>query len=191
MKRELPNGLQAFPFTAELQIQAVEEGEDGGAPLGIVTAMVATLEAEDAYGRIVHQGAIGAQNVLLSDWAHSAVFGSKPVGQGRVWEDGVQLLAEFRYDMDRAEGVDAYRMVAGLEGLAQWSIAYDPTEIEEDRRGLLHFWSVDMIEASPVGRGASPGTHTIEVQNGIARPASFLAAARMKVEIAKRQGVMQ
>ena len=190
MNFELPNGMQTFPFTAELQVLETAAADNDGAPLGIVKAMVATLEAEDAYGRIVHQGAVGAQNVLLSDWGHSSVWGTAPVGKGRVWEDGVQLMAEFQYDMDREAGVDAFRMVQSLGGIAQWSIAYDPTDIEEGRNGALHFYALDMIESSPVGRGASPGTHTIQLQqrNKTAGPALFVAAAAMEIELAKRQG---
>ena len=180
--------MRDFHFATQLAFD-----DSGERPTGRVTAVVASLEVADAYGRIVHAGAVGDQDVIISGWGHSAIWGTPPVGSGRVYESGDQLVAEIQYDLGLMAGAEAYRMLRSISGLAQWSIGYDPIEVEE-RAGQLHFWGIDMIEASPVARGASPGTHTVEVQNGEGRTKfradpAWLETAKMKAAIAARRMV--
>ena len=186
MNRQLPEPLLSYQYTPELSFV---DGVDDDGPSGLVRAVVATLEVADAYGRIIHAGAIGNQEVIISRWAHSAIFGEAPVGVGRVFEQDNRLMAELQYDMARADGRDAYQMVRNTGPLAQWSIAYDPEDMEE-RAGQWHFWAVDTMETSPCTRGASPGTRTIEVQDRsrVLRPgAAWLETAKLKLEIASRE----
>ena len=183
--RPLPTHLQSYQYVPELAFDMAEDDS----PTGMVRAVVASLEVADSWGRIVHAGAVGSQEVIVSEWAHSAIWNDAPVGVGRVYEENNSLLAELQYDMEREAGKNAYTMVRGLGKLAQWSIAYDPAEMEE-RNGQIHFWAVDMIETSPCARGASPGTRTVEVQDRsrILQPgAAWLEMAKMQAEIAARR----
>lgn len=185
MNRPLPDNIKSFPFLAELSFQDNEDDE----PTGFVKAIVASLEVSDAFGRIVHAGAVGSQEVIVSSWGHNAIFGKEPVAVGRVFEDELKLRAELQYDMKDPDSWKAYRTVRKTRGIAHWSIAYDGEEMEE-RDGQLHFWAIDCMETSPVTRGASPGTRTIEVQDRsqIAQPGiGWLETAKLKAAIAARR----
>lgn len=156
-------GVATYPFLARFDPEQMEAKQEDGRYVGRVTAKVGNLEKPDASKRVIHAGAIGSQDVFLSKWMHSAVFGATPVGTGRVWEEGGNVMLEARYDMDRPDGVDAFLMVKSLGQIAQWSLGYRETDLQEDQ-GFLHFWGVDMIETSPVDRGAADDTKTVYIQ---------------------------
>ena len=185
LMRPLPENVKSFPFLADLSFQ----DDENDAPTGEVTAIVASLEVADEYGRIVHAGAVGSQPVIVSSWGHNAMFGADPVAVGRVFEDDLLVRAELQYDLADPDSAKAYRTVRRTRGVAHWSIAYDSEEMEE-RQGQLHFWAIDCMETSPVTRGASPGTRTVIVQDRgrFLRPgAAWLETAKLKLEIASRE----
>ena len=165
--------------------------DDNDEPTGFVAAVVASLEVADAYGRIVHVGSVGNQEIVISDWGHSAVFGKQPVATAVAFEEGQELHAHMHYDMSDPDSAKAYRTVRRNRNIQQWSIAYDGLDMEE-RGGQLHFWSLELMEGSPVLRGASPNTRTLQVQDRsrVLRPGSaWLETAKMKAEIAARRMV--
>ena len=118
--RPLPTHLQSYQYVPELAFDMAEDDS----PTGMVRAVVASLEVADSWGRIVHAGAVGSQEVIVSEWAHSAIWNDAPVGVGRVYEENNSLLAELQYDMEREAGKNAYTMVRGWES---WRSGVLPT----------------------------------------------------------------
>ena len=176
MRHKFPQGMGSIGLELASRLSVDSDA-------GQVSAVVAMLETPDAKKRIIHVGAVESQEVLVSDWDHSSVFGKPPVGQGRIWEEGDVLRAELQYDMEREVGREAFQLVRSIGNLGHWSVAYEhvDTEVKDD---ISHFWSVKMMEVSPTGWPASQGTYTVHVQSKKEEPTSNprweLAQMKMK-----------
>lgn len=141
-------------FTAELD-------PEGAAP-GSFTATVAHIGAINANGWGLEPGAVGRQEVILSNWNHSSTggilsAGEPPVGSGVFYEDGGLLKADGQYWLDdEPYSAGAYRRTKHLGQQAQFSIFGYANRWHEDDAG---FWveqgGFDAVEFSTVFRGAS------------------------------------
>ena len=155
--KQLPKGVSS------LEIQLANDLDIDGEQ-GRVSAVVAQLETPDSRNRVIHAGAVDTQDVLVSDWDHSALFNRAPVGTGRIWEDGDVLRAELQYDMERETGRDSFQLVKSIGALGHWSIGYEEVDMEV-KNDQTHFWAVHMLEVSPTGWPASEGTYTVRTQS--------------------------
>ena len=133
-----------------------------------LTAVVAQLDIIDKQRDILKPGSIGRQQVVLSDWAHSAALaGRTPVGKGYLEEQNgsVVMYAEF-FDTDRA--LETAKVLAELGELTEYSLGLVPREYTEgvdDKSAYVRtITKADVLEASPVLRGAMPNTRTINVK---------------------------
>ena len=142
----------------------LKEEENGEHTL---TAVVARVGVMDSQHDILEPKSVGHQKVVLSEWAHSAVYGAAPIGKGWVEEksDTVVLKAAF-FPTER--GKEAYTVVKELADTVEYSIGLIPLEYTEgqDKAGkyFRKITKAEVMEVSPVLRGAMPGTHTVDVK---------------------------
>ena len=104
----------------------------------------------------------------MSEWNHDSLPqffggpGKPPVGTGRITEgtdkDSKFLIGEFDFLDDDHRSERTYQLL-DMHRSMQWSIAYNGKQDEDGRMSNL-----DIFEASPVVKGASPGTRVTGVE---------------------------
>lgn len=139
---------------------------------GQIEAVFSTFGVIDHDGDVTHKSAFteGAP-VVISAYGHMSWAGELPVGKGSITltDDEAILVGEFF--MDTTHGRDTFLTVKALSegaGLQQWSYSLDqiesePTEVDGRKARLLTKIHVD--EVSPVLKGASIGTRTLEAKS--------------------------
>jgi hypothetical protein len=152
---------------------------DGSGDPGVATvrAVIATLGKVDHDGDLTVPGFFGDQpTVMVSVHDHAHV----PIGKGRVFEDGDQAIAELKVNLAipaARSWFEAFRFdLANPPPLQQWSYAYDvlpggswqgkfagrPVRFLQPKADGSP--GVDVLEVSPVLRGAGVDTATLAVE---------------------------
>lgn len=134
---------------------------------GAFAARFATLEVIDHDGDVILPGAIeSGKEVAVCGWNHDD--DAPPVGVGVIRELGSALVCEGRFYTSTAAGRDTYQVVKERGQSQEWSFGFRIIDAEQGLwRGkparLLR--KLDVIEVSPVLRGAGIGTGTIIVKS--------------------------
>lgn len=140
-------------------------------PTGEVTAVFSTLETWDHDGDWTEKGAFsGVGAVPISSYGHQSWKGSLPVGVGHIREAGNEVVVEARFFMETTAGRDTFETVRGLGPLGQWSYGYEPSVPGGSEQGTRLGRSgrilkrLQVVEVSPVLRGAGVGTRTLSAK---------------------------
>jgi hypothetical protein len=152
---------------SDLVVKSFRGFEIKDADKGEVEAKVATLEVVDKDGDIIRAGAQGkTATVAMSDWAHNAVFGKRPVGKGKLVEDGGQLKFAGRAFLKTFEGRETFETLKEMGEDQEWSFAFrvlaweNPSEAERKAGASRVITKMGAFEVSPVLVGAGVGTGT-------------------------------
>ncbi len=148
---------------------------------GSFEAVIATFDAIDGDGDVVEHGAFGRAIAPILPAHHQ---GSVPLGKASVEERGDQAVAVGRFNLATAAGREWFEALKfDLEHpppRQQWSWGYVPTSWRVERRDdreVRVLEAVDLIEVSPVVRGASVGTRTLAAKAATARHRSATSDA--------------
>lgn len=108
--------------------------------------------------------------VPVSPWNHSSYSSDLPAGLGtiRVYKDRAE--AEIEFFLDTVAGRETYRTLKAL-GRCQWSYGFDIVKSSNgdwNGRGVRVLEKLDVMELSPVLRGAGRDTETVNVRSAAA-----------------------
>jgi hypothetical protein len=148
------------------KVSAAGFGVKAADSLGQASAIIATYGIPDLDRDVVVPGAIpdGTQ-VPVSPYNHSSLQGvALPVGLATVRTEGNQAIADLVFNMETAAGRDVWSMIKQLGPVMEYSWGFRVTDSERgaDESGpVTYLKAVDLIEVSPVIRGASINTGTI------------------------------
>ena len=145
--------------------QVDAEGEGTG------TAVIATLNVLDKDGDVTMPGAFGTQQTMVipaHDWR------SVPLGKAEIREEGDQVLADFKLNLETQAGRDWHAALkfdmANGAPLQEWSYGFFITDSGfgefNGQRDVRFLRGVDVHEISPVMVGAGEGTRTVDVKHG-------------------------
>lgn len=137
-------------------------------------ARIAILSAIDSDGDTYSAGAFGEQWSMIQP-AHD--WGSVPLGKARVHEDGDEALAELHFNLDIEAGRDWHAALKfdldgccdGAKSIQEWSYGFSILDsAQETREGerVRVLKRLDVVEVSPVLRGAGIGTATLALKHG-------------------------
>ena len=140
---------------------------------GRIRAVVAKIGTTNMNGLKYLTGVLGAanrQDIIVSEWNHSATFigGPPPVGSGEVYEKNGYVYMDAQLFMDTREGKRVYSVLKGLGDRAEYSVSvmYDGQEFEVVREGDTYIREISyaqMREVSPVDVGADKFTGTLDL----------------------------
>ena len=140
---------------------------------GVASAVIATLNVIDGDGDVTLPGAFGNQPVVVlptHDW------NSVPLGKGNVREQGNEVVAEFKFNLDSPTAKEWHSVLKfDLEHgspLQQWSYAFDAIEEskgEFEGRRVRFLKKLKVHEISPVLVGAGINTRTLAARTCQAR----------------------
>ena len=124
----------------------------------------------DKDGDIVHAGAVGKQDVILSAYQHMSHRGALPVGKGRVYEEDGWGVFEGHLNMEMQSGRDHYSAMKFTGELQEFSWGFAVTEYTYTDGtsfwdSTLNIYKTEIYEVSPVLVGAGNGTHTMELKS--------------------------
>lgn len=157
--------------TDALEIKAFGCFEIKDAQKGDIEAIIATLGVVDKDEDIITATAIddGAK-VSMSSYGHDAVFGTAPVGKGRLFVEGTKAVFKGRVFLNTTRGRDTFELLKEMGGDQQWSFGFRilgaevPTDEQRKLGARRILTKLDAFEVSPVIVGAGVGTRTLGVK---------------------------
>jgi hypothetical protein len=160
--------------TAEVQLK--DAGDEGS-----FEAVIATLGVIDKDGDIVEKGALEG---LVAPIVPSHDSSSVPLGKVTISERGDQVVAAGKFNLNVSAAKDWHEAIkfdlSTPPSRHEWSWGFYVTESRKDKVGgksIRRIDKVDLLEVSPVLRGASVGTRTL-----VAKRAQAAAEAEALVE---------
>ena len=160
-----------------LSIEAMDEAGTG-------LARIATLSAVDHDGDTYATGAFGwktggdqwAQILPCHDWR------AMPLGKARVYEQGDTVFADLKLNLDHQAGRDWHAALkfdlAQGAAIQEWSYGFNVLDADYQQRGdnrVRVLKRLDVMEVSPVLRGAGLGTATLALKNAALKDDRFTA----------------
>lgn len=148
-------------FKAALRLKEAGEGEEGE-----FSAVFSTLNVKDLHNDVTLPGAFSEQEVIIEPWNHG--WDGPPVGKGIIRADEKEAKVEGRFFLDTTGGLDHYRTVKNLGGLAEWSYTFDVLEAEKGLFGgepVQYLKKLDVVGVGPVTRGAGIATRTERIKS--------------------------
>lgn len=149
--------MERKTFRAPLVLDTEEEGK--------FKAVFATMNVIDWHEDVTEPGAFhDGQKVIIEPWNHDWKL---PVGKGVVRSDDKEAWIDGEFFLDTTPGLDHYRTVKNLDGIAEWSYSFD---IEDSGRGqfdgrdVRFLRKLDVAGVGPVTRGAGIDTRTVEIK---------------------------
>lgn len=137
---------------------------------GEVTAVFSTLDVLDHDKDVVRKGSFedGAA-VVISAYGHQSWKGKLPVGKGWIREDGDEVILDAKFFLGTSHGHDTFETVKELaeDGLGEWSYSLESVEATKgdwDGERARIITKLSVREVSPVLRGSSIGTHTVDAK---------------------------
>ncbi len=155
---------KTYKFT-ELKLDTAGEGT--------FEAVFATLDAIDHDGDTYDPGAIGNQDVVISQWNHGSWGGGAaalPVGVGKVFERDNKAIVSGEFDMDSTDGKAHHHSLKYLKEKGrnvEWSFALPEMDWrmeERDNQMIRVITRVAIPEVSPVLLGAGVGTELLSIK---------------------------
>ena len=141
---------------------------------GTFEAVFATLDAIDHDGDTYDPGAIGSQEVVISQWNHGS-WGegadALPIGVGKIFERDNEAIVAGEFDLADPDGQKTYNKLKYLNDkgrTVEWSFALPNAEWRWERRDdqeLRVFTHIDVPEVSPVLLGAGINTRMTAIKN--------------------------
>ena len=152
--------------------------DDAGEFTGDVKAVIATLGVVDHHRDIILSGAIGKQEVAVSDYEHSSwpgFFGpgALPIGKGRVYEYGGEAIFEGKLFIHRPRAKEILQNLVDMGNLQEWSFSLHDVEGNykhipnpanpkgDEEIEVFEIKKVTVKEVSPVWMGAGINTRTL------------------------------
>mgnify|MGYP000586634823 CR=1 FL=1 len=141
---------------------------------GTFEAVFATLDAVDRDGDSYDPGAIGTQDVKISQWNHGSWQSGAdalPIGVGRVYEQGNEGIIKGEFDMSDETARKHYKKIKYLLSKGhnvEWSFALENIGYryeERDGNNVRIITSVTIQEVSPVLRGAGVNTRILAIKS--------------------------
>ncbi|MDX1388270.1 MAG: HK97 family phage prohead protease [Acidobacteriota bacterium] len=163
-------------MSERLEHKAIAGGvEVKDADQGIVEAVVARIGVKDLEDDVFLPGSFGERSVRVSAYNHRSwphMGGEPPVGRGTIREHGDEVIATLKFLMGTTAGRETFETIKEMSDLQEWSFGWAPggirlAELTKDQRaeGIRRaIESVDVVEVSPVIKGASIDTRTIGVK---------------------------
>lgn len=162
--------------TAEREAKSImaEFFDVGDDDSGEFEAVIATLGVVDSDGDVVESGAFKDVGMVPIQPAHNQ--GTAALGKVAIEERKDKVVAVGKFNLGTTLGRDWYSAIkfdlAHPPAVQEWSWGYIPLDFKfEERDGdtvrLLE--RVDLLEVSPVLRGASVGTATLSAKRATAR----------------------
>lgn len=153
--------------------QAAVQVKNAG-PLGSLSAVIATIGVRDHDGDVVLPGAFTEGAVLaISPWNHhSMTGGALPVGKGIVRTTASEVIVDAELFMANASAREVFEVIQRMGASQEWSWGYRVLDAEPgtlDGQPVQFLKAVHAFEASPVIRGASIGTRTLDAKGREAR----------------------
>ena len=142
-----------------------------GDKAGIFTASIATLNVIDKDKDVTINGAFpNGKEVLVSAYQHGSWQGGLPVGKGIIVEEGDQALIKGQFNLNSETGKEHYETVKFAPHLQEWSYGFivKAEERNAEWNGVKVsriLKSVDVLEVSPVLRGAGVNTTTLTIKS--------------------------
>lgn len=133
---------------------------------GEFSAVIATLGTVDSDGDVVLSGALLGQGSVPIVPSHQSSH--VPLGKVTIREDGDSVIADGKFNLDVSTARDWFKAIKfdleNGEPKMNWSWGFlitDSAHEKRDGENVRIIKGVDLIEVSPVLRGASVGTRTI------------------------------
>ena len=162
---------------------------------GTFEAVFATLDAIDHDGDTYDPGAIGNQDVVISQWNHGSWGeGAKalPIGVGSIFERGNEAIVSGEFDLDDADAEKTYKKLKYLNGKGrpvEWSFALPEADWRwEDRDGreVRVFTRIEVPEVSPVLLGAGVNTRMTSIKGNDGSLKDFAVILRDELKEAEK-----
>ena len=144
---------------------------------GYVKAKIATMDVVDKHGDIMLPGSVKEQYVTMSSYGHSSWGGlfsddsnpaSWPMGKGKMYEADNEILFEGKMFMDMSAPQEMFKLLKNMGRKQQWSFSLENIKADfEERNGkrVRLIKKFDAHEVSPVFKGASIGSRTLQVKS--------------------------
>ena len=139
---------------------------------GKFTARFATLNVIDRDGDVTLAGAVpDGKSVLISSYMHGSWSGAIPVGKGVIREVGEDVLVEGEFNLNTDSGKEHYEMIKFAPELQEWSYGFIVLELDKESvwkdnpRVWRVFKRLDVLEVSPVLRGAGVNTGVLSIKS--------------------------
>lgn len=167
----------------------IEEMDEAGKGL----ARIATLSAVDHDGDTYAPGSFGWKDG--GQWcsilpAHDRR--ATPLGKARVYEEGDAALAELSFNLSIPEAKSWHSAImfdlARGEPIQEYSYGYDLVDFDYQMRGrdrVRMFKRVEVLEVSPVLKGAGVGTGTLAMKHASLKAERFASLIGGLGELAK------
>ena len=158
---------------SELKLDESMVTKDGVVTPGKFEAVFASLDKVDKDGDGYDPGAIGNQDVAISQWNHGSWGeGAKalPIGVGKIFERGNKAIVQGEFDPDDADAVKTYNKLKYLNSKGhnvEFSFALPDTDYrfeERDGREVRVFTRISVPEVSPVLLGAGVDTELLSIK---------------------------
>ena len=135
---------------------------------GEFDALFCRFDDLDKYNEVTSPGAIGVQKVLISPYDHKLWEYEMPVGKGITYETAEYAGVKGQFFLDTTSGRDTYNVVKNVGDQQEWSYGFFVRKWEyKDFNGKerFHIQKAEVLEVSPVFRGAGNRTQTLEVKS--------------------------
>lgn len=149
--------------TKQIRVQA--KGVKAIGESGEFEAIIATLNVVDSDGDIIVPGAFGDMTTMIVP-THN--HGSIPLGKARMEDRGSHAVAIGRFNLDIEPGREWHNALKfdldNPPSVQEWSFAYRVLDSEmevRDGEQVRVLKKMDIMEVSPVLRGAGVGTGTL------------------------------
>lgn len=136
---------------------------------GQFEAVIATLDVVDLDGDLTVPGAFKKQHVSILP-AHDSRAAS--LGKAEIFEKGNKAIARGKFNLETQAGREMHETLkfdlANGDPVQEWSYGYKVIESEEETRDgetIRLLKSLEVVEVSPVLRGAGIGTGTISAKD--------------------------
>ena len=155
--------------------RASVDGESMSA--GRLVLRFCTMDTPDAYDTIFERGCFGEQRgVMLGVWNHGTAIqqggDALPIGAGRIYEDGVDAVAEMEAWLDDPAAQRHWNVMSRRGSDQEFSFFF----IEEDGHWdegyeIYRFTRVLVVEVCPVDKGAGVNTGLLSMRAAPEKPA--------------------
>ena len=141
---------------------------------GDVTVAFSRFNVIDADGDVTFPGAFPVgKAVPMSAYGHTSWDGAPPTGKGTISEKADLGVFDGAFFMETDQGRNAYHTTKAMAELQEWSYGYavldgGPGTFAGKRVRELR--KLDVLEVSPVLKGAGIGTATLAIKSGAPGP---------------------
>ena len=136
---------------------------------GYLKAVFATLDVVDKDFDIVHKGAIGKQDVVISAYQHQSWKGALPLGKGSVYEMGNKAFFEGHFHHMTEDSRDTYNWLKYAPEMAEFSWGFTVKKYDfsdtDDGWFVMNIYEAKVFEVSPVLVGAGIDTGVVEMKS--------------------------